>query len=165
MTPEQIRTRELSSRSLRDPYKKHAKNTKKIRKNLPKYKVSKGMKRATNSRMKDKTDKTYLAMYRIALRYLADNYNIKPVEAEFLIWAYSYEYYTVKDAMDLFMIGRNLERINHTLSRKGLIVMLYGGFREEGIDAKWCLEASVGRFISRYVYGVLEGRTEFPNYY
>jgi len=161
----QLKRRELSSRSLKDPYKKQVNNKRKIHKNAPKYKVSRGMKRAVNSRMKDNSQTTYLSLYRIVLRYLADTYNIKPVEAEFLIWAHSYEYYTVRDAMDLFLIGKNLERINMSLKNKGLIVMLYGGYREEGLEAKWCLEASVSRFIARYVYGIIEGRTEFPNYF
>jgi hypothetical protein len=166
MTPEQIKTRELSSRSLIDPYKKEGKKNKvKINKTVPKKKVTKAMKRATNSRMRSIGGSQYLAMYRPCLRYFADYYNIKPVEAEFLLWAHAYEYYTVKDAMDLFLIGRNLERINMRLKNKHLIVKLYGGYRHEGIDAKWAVSPDVAKFITKYVYGVIEGRVSFPSYY
>lgn len=166
MTPEQLRARELSSRSLTDPYRREGKKNKyKINRRAPKKKVTKAMKKATNSRMRSIGGNQYLAIYRLCLRFMADNYNIKPVEAEFLIWAHAYEYYTVKDAMSLFLIGRNLERINMGLKNKGLIVQLYGGYREEGLEAKWAVAPDVNRFVSRYVYGVMEGRNEFPSYY
>ena len=166
MTPEQIKTRELSARSFLDPYKKEGKRNKvKINKSVAKRKVTKAMKKATTSRMRKNGGNQYLALYRVCLRYLADHYNIKPVEAEFLVWAHAYEYYTIKDAMSLFLIGRNLERVNMNLRHKGLVVKMHGGYRVEGIEAKWTIHPNAAKFITRYVYGVLEERIEFPSFY
>jgi hypothetical protein len=166
MTKEEIERRELSARGFCDPYKKHSKNKHKINRRRGKKYVSSAIKNAKNSKMRgDDRLITFLALYRPLLRYFADHHNIKPVEAEFLIWAHAYEYFIIDDAMSLFFIGQNLRKIVSKLTREGLLVKMYGGHRAEGIPAKFCVSQGVSWFVSKYIYGVMLGQEELPEHY
>lgn len=139
-----------------------------------KYKLNRGIKapitykrwrKYTESKLNTGREKyIFMFRYKAVVRFLADTNDITPRQLEFLIAAYSFDYFIIDDLLEMTFTPASFKKKEWIQLKKGGFVQIYMTQKNsEGLKNLYRLSYKGNKLVSRF-YKMLFDEEDFPKY-
>ena len=106
----------------------------------------------------------FLFRYKGVVRFISDKYSITPNAVEFLVAAYSFDYFFMNELLDICFLPKTFSNKEWPAIKENGLVQIYKTMRHaDGTGNLYALSYKGNRVVNRF-YKILLGQEELPTY-